>query len=219
MKYSFLYIIAGIDLINELLMRDTGPSSTWDDYKSKKRVKDSEQLKRNTEKLLKNKYCEKCNVSFATHFSLIRHYQRAHPDDQVPKIQIPKIQQEKENQNVTDDKIQEENENSTEDEEEEEENSDEKDDSQTPENQTDDEDFGNDDEEYVVEKVLGKRLGKKGTIGNLFPKKCDLFTPISFGELGSWVHYPKTASTGSYTNPNINFCIFPSRVFVEMERL
>ena len=129
MKYYFLYLIVGIDLINELIMRDTGPSSTWDDYKSKKRVKDFEQLKRNTEKMLKNKYCEKCNVSFATHHSLIRHYKRAHPDDQLPKIQIPKIQQEKENQNVTDDKIpkiQEENENSTEDEEEEEENPDEK---------------------------------------------------------------------------------------------
>ena len=206
MKYYFLYLIVGIDLINELIMRDTGPSSTWDDYKSKSRVKVSEHLKRNIPKKdwLKNKYCDKCNVSFATHHSLIRHYKRAHPDDQLPKIQIPKIQQEKENQNVTVDKIpkiQEENENSTEDEEEEEENPDEKD-NQIAENQTDNEDFGGDDEEYVVEKVLGKRLGKKGTIGNLFPKNVTRLLPSLLENF--WVYYTKKASTGSYNDQNIN---------------
>ena len=96
-----------------------------------------------------------------------------------------------------------------------EENPDEKD-NQIAENQTDNEDFGGDDEEYVVEKVLGKRLGKKGTIGNLFPKNVTRLLPSLLENF--WVYYTKKASTGSYNDQNINLH-FPFRVFVEMERL
>ena len=82
----FCCIIVGIDVVHESVMQDT------DDYKSKKRTKDTER------KHLKRKKAK---------------------ENQIPKIQ-------KDNENLA-----------------------------------------GEDEEYSVEKVLGKRLGKKGTIGKL----------------------------------------------------
>ena len=68
---------------------------------------------------------------------------------------------------------------------------------QIPKIKKDNENLAN-DEEYSVEKVLGKRLGKKGTIGKLLTIFIleNIGLPISFQLL-----------------------YFPSRIFVEMERL
>lgn len=69
---------------------------------------------------------------------------------------------------------------------------------QSPKIQKDNQDLAGEDEEYSVEKVLGKRLGKKGTIGKLLT----IFILENVGLPSSF-----------------QLLYFPSRIFVEMERL